>query len=369
MIQEPTVKFSDLIIAIEDTGAQWLPGFTSVSNLSPDQKKLRLGLEVTPDVLQQIEQETKVPNDVTIMAGHAIGYPLTFDLRNVNGKNFISPIKDQGACATGVVFAVLDVVEGTFRVQRQDPNLQADLSEAHLFYCYAKNEGQTCSGPGWLPEEAYDHIKAIGVVDEACFPYTPRDQDCKLCGDWQNRLIKITGYQTLTGDAAAMKSWISTKGPLSAAMIVYPDFLSYKSGIYRHVYGNYSGGVLVSIIGYDDNQKYWICKNHWSSQWGENGFFRIAYGECGIDSWLVHGVQGIEETMWLHNLHITGLWAIDQNRTAAAYFAELRDWRQIAADNDSIFICMLSQIIAAKAANRNVTIYEEKGYVKRIYVL
>nr|MDO8133672.1 DUF4114 domain-containing protein [Candidatus Njordarchaeum guaymaensis] len=27
---------------------------------------------------------------------------------------------------------------------------------------------------------------------------------------------------------------------------------------------------------------YWICKNSWGRGWGEAGWFRIAYGECGI---------------------------------------------------------------------------------------
>jgi hypothetical protein len=38
---------------------------------------------------------------------------------------------------------------------------------------------------------------------------------------------------------------------------------------------------------------YWICKNSWNPTFDENGFFRIAYGQCGIETWNNCGVIGI----------------------------------------------------------------------------
>ena len=35
------------------------------------------------------------------------------------------------------------------------------------------------------------------------------------------------------------------------------------------------GGHAVAVVGYDDTEGYWICKNSWGKSWGENGFFRI----------------------------------------------------------------------------------------------
>lgn len=34
----------------------------------------------------------------------------------------------------------------------------------------------------------------------------------------------------------------------------------------------------------DEGLDYWICANSWGPTWGENGFFKIAFGECWIDS-------------------------------------------------------------------------------------
>lgn len=65
---------------------------------------------------------------------------------------------------------------------------------------------------------------------------------------------------------------------------------------------------------------------------------------------------------------MTGLWAINQDRNAWAYFQAI-GWRKISPDNDNIFLDMLAQLTAAKAAARPVSFYEEQGVIKQIYVL
>src|SRR5262249_29188110 len=161
-------------------------------------------------------------------------------------------------------------VEGTFRRQRNDPNLAVDLSEAQLFYCDARSEGRNCSN-GWWPSNALNAIRDKGLADETCYPYTAGDQNCSnLCADWQSRAIKITGWHHIT-PTDKMKEWISTRGPICACFTVYNDFFPYNGGIYKHVTGGVAGGHCVCCIGYNDAEKYWICKNSWGTGWGEKG--------------------------------------------------------------------------------------------------
>jgi C1A family cysteine protease len=364
---------ANLQSVIDAEGAQWQAGVTPLSELSEAEKQLRLGYFPGPDdeSLEQREQNAKISLAVfksAVAKGETIGYPASYDLRNVGGKNFITSVKDQAACGSCVAFGTVATVEGTLRFSRNDPNLAVDLSEAHLFYCHARSQGRRCSGSngGWWVDPALDCFKNPGVADEPCYPYTGGDQECKACSNWQSRVTKVTGWHKIT-NVAQMKEWLSSRGPLASCFTVYNDFFSYRSGIYRHVTGGVAGGHCISVVGYNDTQGYWICKNSWNTSWGESGFFRIAYGECGIDStmWAIDGI----ESLWENNKKILGLWANDQNRNAWVYVDQGVGWRKISTDNDNIFLDILVQLIAAKAGNRPVNFRQEGGVIKEIYVL
>jgi len=67
---------------------------------------------------------------------------------------------------------------------------------------------------------------------------------------------------------------------------VYEDFMNYKSGVYKHVTGTFQGNHDVKVLGWgtEGRVNYWLAANSWGPDWGENGFFRIAEGECNFDS-------------------------------------------------------------------------------------
>jgi C1A family cysteine protease len=220
-------------------------------------------------------------------------YPPAIDLRQTSAGNMITPIRSQGACGSCVAFATSAAVEGTLRVQSGDAGLELDLSEAYLFYCKAASEGRNCGpGPqgGWQPAKALDVFKDGGVPDESCFPYTSGDQACAVSSDWEGKAATIADWRKLN-TPAEMKEWLPTRGPIVASMAAYEDLRHYAGGVYSHVVGELLGGHCICVVGYDDEQSFWIVKNSWGDIWGEGGFFRIAYGQCGIDS----GMLGIEE--------------------------------------------------------------------------
>ncbi|MDJ0837091.1 MAG: C1 family peptidase [Acidobacteriota bacterium] len=353
---------TQLNAVLKSEGAPWQAGDTPLSDLSEDELKQRLGYEPGPD-------EPSLDERIALSTGHlaeagltAAGAPASFDWRNRGGKNYITPVKNQGGCGSCVAFGTAAAVEGMVRIRRNNANDPVDFSEAHLFYCIAKSQGRHCRN-GWWIAPALDGFKKPGIVDEACFPYTAGNQNCKLCKNWQCRVTSIPSWHVIK-NTAAMKRWLSTRGPLVTAFAVYQDFSSYKSGIYKHVTGRYRGGHCVCCIGYNDTEGYWICKNSWGTRWGEGGYFKIAYGQCGIDAamWAVDNVN-----LWHKHKKIIGLFATGGTRNAWAYIQGV-GWRRVSYENDTIFFTMLTQLSAAKAAKRPVSLFDVNNVIKEIYV-
>jgi C1A family cysteine protease len=367
-------KINEVRAAVRSAGATWEAGPTSMAAIPLDRFRRRLGA-VPPrggPTLEAIARDAEGRKSALMAERAAAGLPAAYDLRNVGGKNFITPIKDQDDCGSCVAFGVCAAIEGTVRVSLDDPDRAIDLSEAHLFYCHGRNQGRTCDN-GWIPDEALETCQSLGVADEECYPYVAGDQNCTgRCSDWQQRVAKVTAYHII-GSTADMKHWIVEEGPLTACFVVFEDFRYYQTGVYRHVSGAQVGGHCVTIIGYDDAQQCWICKNSWGTGWGENGYFRIGYGECGIDTWQVCAVDGVElpkpeEEAWQRNRRISGLWSIDQERNAWVYATNL-GWRRISPKNDNVFSTLLVQLATAKAAHRPVDFLEEEGVITQAYVL
>jgi C1A family cysteine protease len=263
--------------AISKAGKKWKAEDNRIHRLSDSEKKYRLGYVPEPGKpsLQEREDRAKAK------AGKAIAVAAiaaTFDWRTANGGGWITPIKDQGSCGSCVAFGTIATAEAKIRISKNNAALAVDYSEADLFYC-GTGDANACE------------VQDTGVVDEACFPYTAKDQPCNLCDNSQTRKTKITGWHEIE-DVNEMKTWISTNSPLTSCFTVYEDFYAYTSGVYSPTTNQVEGGHCISVVGYDDTQNCWICKNSWGPGWGENGFFRIAYGDCGIDAtmWAIDGM-------------------------------------------------------------------------------
>lgn len=367
MAQEPR-QLQQLRARLAEAGARWYAAETPIAALSLTEKRRRLGAEPPAGEVPLQEREERAKARLAATAAPAADVPASWDWRQADGGNYVTDVRDQSSCGSCVAFGTIAAVEATTRVKAKNPNLAADSSEAHLFYCHGAAVGRNCDN-GWWPNQALDAFKSIGVVDEACFPYRAGDQACSPCSDWQSRVRKITGWQSLNS-ADQMKSWLSKNGPLISCFIVYDDFMHYGGGIYNHVSGQRLGGHCICIIGYNDAEGCWIAKNSWGADWGEKGFFRIRYGEVGID----YEMWGVEVPITtditpteLKQRKITGIWIVDQGRNAAAHIDGI-GWKKIPSTDPAVFTAMLGALMSAKAAQSLCNIRLEGEYVKELYV-
>lgn len=262
---------------IREHGHQWSAGATSISKLPIEQRKTLLGDVIDEEEIDRMTAALVKEDTYAAEKEIAFAYPSAWNWKNVNGRNWTTSVKDQNPCGSCVGFGVVATVESNLKIFKRNHLLNPDLSEADVFFCSCSN----CCTSGLDREIALSYVRDKGVPDEKCFPYTPKNQPCNPCSDRAKRIIKIQGWRKICNVSQA-KEWIARKGPLVGSMVVYEDFVYYRGGIYKHISGKALGGHCISIVGYNDVEGYWICKNSWGPSWGENGWFKIAYGECEI---------------------------------------------------------------------------------------
>ena len=216
------------------------------------------------------------------------GQPAASGRADLRSSGYVTPIRDQGKCGACVAFGTIAAVEATYKMQEKDAHTDIDLSEADLFFC---SDSFASCGRGWTIEPALTAMQTRGTVDEEVYPYEGMEQACMI-SDSRPQVTQITDYEALNS-IEEMEAWLDEKGALVASFHVYEDFYLYSKGIYSYVKGEFLGGHAIAIVGYDSTQEFWICKNSWGDDWGESGFFRIAYGQCGIEA-DVYAVTGVE---------------------------------------------------------------------------
>jgi cathepsin B len=164
--------------------------------------------------------------------------------------------------------------------------------------CDKSNSG--CQG-GYLDKEWY-FLESTGTVTDKCWSYKSGAGEvpsCRTtCEDGSEMKMYKSEKNSLKqlADVESIKMEIMTNGPVETGFTVYSDFMSYRSGIYqKHWYSYPEGGHAVKIIGWgvEGGINFWIVANSWGSSWGEEGFFRIEMGQCGIDADVVAGIPDI----------------------------------------------------------------------------
>lgn len=256
--------------AITNQNAQWSAAESWVTKLSPEERRKLCGtLLEKPD--PAATSLLKLPQAPTL--------PAQFDWRDNNG-NWVTPVKSQGGCGSCWDFSVIGQIESWWKIKHANVDSMLDLSEQFVLSC---SDGG-CDG--WDPARALEFIKNTGVPTESCFRYRANDQiPCNdACANWEDEALKIPGwgYITLEEDIIDNIKNAILHHPVSGVYQVYADFMFYSGGVYEHVWGDLEGGHAIVIVGWDDTEESWICKNSWGKDWGENGYFRIKWGECGM---------------------------------------------------------------------------------------
>jgi len=250
----------------EEGVCSWSAGKTSVSDLSPEQKKKLLGLKLPEGYWERREKAEK------LKAPKGITFPTRFDWRDSNG---VTPARDQGQCGSCWDFCAVGALEAMVKIYGE---VEMNLSEQQVLSC--KTYGSGCDGA--YPELAYQLFQYPGAAKEECMPYQADHWvPCThaSCEKW----AKIDSWTPVSHLVDDLKNALLT-GPVAVLMAAPDTFSYYNSGCFDYYYYNLNHCVL--LVGWDDTlcngEGAWIGKNSWGRNWGMDGFFYIKWGACLI---------------------------------------------------------------------------------------
>ncbi len=144
---------------------------------------------------------------------------------------------------------------------------------------YVDGSGCSCSGSTCSTNCTYN-----------IFPRCSDATCSNRCLDWDSRLkfLSQTGYIG-SSEPATIKQQLQSIGPLSVSMGILSDYGGYWDGDIYRCTNDYGSNHAVVMVGYDDAGGYWLIRNSWGSGWNGNGYFKVGYGECNIQSSAYYG--------------------------------------------------------------------------------
>lgn len=219
--------------------------------------------------------------------------PEEFFWGNVSGgRNLLSPIRNQHVpvyCGSCWAHAATSSLIDRYNIQTDGdwPGPQL-LSVQNVIDC---GEAGSCQG-GW-DSGVYKYAELYGIPSESCNPYMAVNQECSqrhqcyTCwpGSTPDANCKsLNDYKRLTvvshgrvGGIKDMKAEIYKRGPISCEIDATGGLDAYTGGIYAEYKPDASSNHLVSVVGWgrEYGTEYWIVRNSWGFEYGENGYFRI----------------------------------------------------------------------------------------------
>jgi len=253
-------------------------GINQFSDMTQDEIVKAQGLILPADIKERVANSPKKVMQTTA--------PDAIDWRE---KGAVQHVKNQGQCGSCWAFATVAALEGRHQIKTGD---LVDISEQQFVSCSPeKYVTMGCSG-GWYDGAwKYAHDQGTNGIDtQTSYPYTATDTvPCDTQKTSDNKDVAAVcggpGYTDNT-EAGVMES-VGNDGPLAVA--VNCAWSNYNGGVFEDPNCGPAAAHAVTVVGYDDNEKFWIVKNSWGESWGDKGYIRlrkdytaIEFGMCGI---------------------------------------------------------------------------------------
>ncbi|XP_015928798.1 cathepsin O [Parasteatoda tepidariorum] len=270
-IFEQTLKRIDWLNKHRNSSQCALYGVNEFSDLTPEEFKNYVHLQKsTTDARKIYPSKTKLLKSSLNIKN----LPKRVDWRE---KNVITTVNNQGQCGACWAFSTVETIESMNALKN---GALDSFSVQQVLDCAASPNngcagGDTCLVVEWLYKSGTE------IVLEKDYPFVGKDQNCKknVKSEKSVKIARNFTCDSFVGEEHLMLLHIAHHGPLIVAVDA-TGWQDYLGGIIQYNCDN-ERNHAVQIVGYDISGEipYYIVRNSWGTQFGNNGYLNIVIGK------------------------------------------------------------------------------------------